>query len=66
MGGEETIKALKTLDPGVRAIVSSGYSDNPVVLDYRKYGFCEKVAKPYEMIEFSRRLHRAIFGDEPR
>ena len=63
MGGQETIKELKKLDPAVKAIVSSGYSDNPVVANYKDYGFCEVVAKPYEVIEFSRRLHRVVFGN---
>jgi CheY-like chemotaxis protein len=62
MGGRETIKALKELDPNVKAIVSSGYSDNPVVANHKDYGFCEVVAKPYEVVEFSRRLHRVVFG----
>ena len=62
MGGQETIKRLKELDPEVRAIVSSGYSDNPVVANYSDYGFCEAVAKPYEMIEFSQTLHRVVSG----
>ncbi|MCB2148905.1 MAG: response regulator [Deltaproteobacteria bacterium] len=60
MGGQETIKMLKEIDPAVKAIVSSGYSDNPVIADYEKYGFCEVVAKPYEMVEFSQKLFRVI------
>lgn len=63
MGGQETIKELKKIDPTVKAIVSSGYSDSPVVADYKDYGFCEVVAKPYEVVEFSQKLYRVVFGD---
>lgn len=60
MGGLETIKKLKAIDPGVKAIVSSGYSDDPAVADHDHYGFCEVVAKPYEMVEFSQKLYRVV------
>lgn len=60
MGGEETIRMLKEIDPGVKAIVSSGYCDNPVIGNYKSYGFCEVVAKPYEMMEFSQKLYRVV------
>ena len=60
MGGQETIERLKEIDPSVKAIVSSGYSENPVVANYKQYGFCEVVAKPYEMVEFSQKLYRLV------
>lgn len=66
MGGEETIRELKRIDPKVRAIVSSGYSDNPVIANYKDYGFCEMVAKPYEMAEFSHKLHRVVTDGRER
>ncbi|WP_155315045.1 hybrid sensor histidine kinase/response regulator [Desulfosarcina alkanivorans] len=60
MGGEAAIKRLIAIDPAVKAIVSSGYTDNPVIADYGHYGFREVVAKPYEMVEFSAKLSRVI------
>ncbi len=47
IGGKETIKRLLDIDPGVKAIVSSGYSDDSVIADYGSYGFSGCLAKPY-------------------
>lgn len=47
MGGEQTISRLLEIDPGTKAIVSSGYSDSPVISDCRSYGFTASLKKPY-------------------
>jgi len=47
MGGQEVLSRLKELDPQVTAIVSSGYSNAPVLADFRSHGFAGCVAKPY-------------------
>ncbi|MBN2573778.1 MAG: PAS domain S-box protein [Deltaproteobacteria bacterium] len=46
-GGKETMPRLLALDPAARGIVVSGYSDDPVLADYEKHGFCARLAKPY-------------------
>jgi nitrogen-specific signal transduction histidine kinase/ActR/RegA family two-component response regulator len=51
MGGSETILRLREIDPGVRAIVSSGYSRDPVMLDHEQYGFSGVLPKPYKVQE---------------
>lgn len=47
MGGQDVVKELYKVDPNVTAIASSGYSDNPVLSDYKRYGFRSALAKPY-------------------
>ena len=65
MGGKETIRRLREIDPGVRAIVSSGYSNDAVIADFRAHGFMAMVAKPYRMEDLSRVLTEAITGVAP-
>lgn len=58
MGGEQTMEELLAIDPNVKAVVSSGYFNNPVLSDFEKYGFVGKIAKPYEMKNLREVLER--------
>ncbi len=60
MGGVDVIKTLLAVDPATKAIVSSGYSNDPVLAEYQKYGFSDVMIKPYDVAEISGRLHRLI------
>jgi len=51
MGGSEALTKLRECDPSVRAIVSSGYSSDPVLANYRAHGLCGIVPKPYQADE---------------
>ncbi|HLP08592.1 MAG TPA: PAS domain S-box protein [Opitutaceae bacterium] len=62
MGGLEALERIRAVDPRVRAIVSSGYSSDPVLANYRDYGFSGRVAKPYEFAEFGRVLREVLGG----
>jgi CheY-like chemotaxis protein len=62
VGGREAIDELRRIDPGVKAIVSSGYSSDPVLANYRAYGFRGMVAKPYKIDDFTRVL-REVLGE---
>ena len=57
MGGKETIQNLIEIDPQVKGIVASGYSDDPVMKDYEKYGFKGVVVKPFSMHELGENLN---------
>lgn len=63
MGGLETVKRLLDIDPDVKAIVSSGYSKDPIMSDFRKYGFSGVIAKPYRVAEFSKAVKGVLEGD---
>jgi PAS domain S-box-containing protein len=63
MGGKEAIKRLREIDPEVKAIVSSGYSNDPVLSYFRDYGFDGIVAKPYDIHELVHALDRLLSSD---
>ena len=50
------------IDPGVRGIVSSGYSNDPVLANYQAYGFCAVVPKPYEIADLARAIQDVAQG----
>ena len=60
MGGEKAMARLKDIDPGVKAIVSSGYSDVPIVANPSAYGFRAAVPKPYDMQKIGQVLARVL------
>jgi PAS domain S-box-containing protein len=59
-GGAETLRELLAIDPCVKAVVSSGYSDDQVIATYLQHGFCSFLKKPYDMQELSRVLDEAL------
>ncbi|MCX5895974.1 MAG: ATP-binding protein, partial [Proteobacteria bacterium] len=60
MGGKEAIKELQAIDPQVKAIVSSGYSNDPVMAEFKSHGFSGVIAKPYKIAEMSAVLSEVI------
>jgi nitrogen-specific signal transduction histidine kinase/CheY-like chemotaxis protein len=60
MGGRETIKKLRKIDPDVKAIVSSGYSNDPIIANYKNYGFKGFVTKPFKLEELTKILKQVI------
>jgi PAS domain S-box-containing protein len=62
MGGKKAVHELLKIDPDVKAIVSSGYSNDALLSDYKKYGFYGVIAKPYRLQELGEVLSRVIHG----
>jgi two-component system cell cycle sensor histidine kinase/response regulator CckA len=62
MGGKEAIEEILKIDPDVKAVVFSGYAQDPIMSNYKEYGFIGVVPKPYNVEEMSRELHRVLSG----
>ncbi len=56
MGGKEAIQHLRKLDPNLKALVTSGYSDDPIMSDFQTYGFQGILVKPYKIIDLTKTL----------
>jgi CheY-like chemotaxis protein len=63
MGGRETVKRLRELDPSLKAIVSSGSFDDPVMANYMRYGFNGMVSKPYTIKLLGDTVMKVISSD---
>ncbi len=64
MGGLEAIRKLHEIDPEIKAIVSSGYSNDPIMDEYKGHGFSGVIVKPYEIKELSKTLYNLLNGTE--
>ncbi|MBD3181956.1 PAS domain S-box protein, partial [Candidatus Poribacteria bacterium] len=60
MGGVEVISKLKEINPDIKAIVSSGYSDSAAMSNFQSYGFIGVIAKPYTMQKMSKLLNETL------
>ena len=60
MGGQTAIRYLRELDPEVKAVVISGYSNDPVLANYRAYGFQGRISKPFTTEILGRALSRVM------
>jgi len=58
MGGSKTMKKLLNIDPDVTAFVSSGYSEDAVMVNYREHGFAGVIVKPYNIDELRREISK--------
>jgi two-component system, cell cycle sensor histidine kinase and response regulator CckA len=64
LGGLETMELLRELDSEVKAIVSSGYSREPVMENFQDYGFAASLPKPYSLDQVGQVLHRILSKEE--
>ena len=63
MGGKEAVGLLKEFDTGIKAIVSSGYSNDPILANPEKFGFTGIVTKPYTLAALSEVVYRVVHGE---
>jgi CheY-like chemotaxis protein len=64
LGGKEAIALLKAYDPAVKAIVSSGYTNDTVVQNFMQYGFSGRLSKPYKINDLKQILEQVIKNHE--
>lgn len=60
MGGKDTLQLLRAVDPAVRAIVISGYSNDPVMADHKRFGFTAALPKPFRDQELLNTLEKVL------
>jgi CheY-like chemotaxis protein len=60
MGGRETLEHLRAFAPQVKAVISSGYANDPMMANFAQYGFSGVLAKPYTVAGLSDVLQRLI------
>lgn len=54
MGGKDAVQKILAIDPKAKVIVSSGYSNDPIMAKFKDYGFCAAIVKPYRLDDLSR------------
>jgi two-component system cell cycle sensor histidine kinase/response regulator CckA len=65
MGGMEAVRKIREIDSGVKAIVCSGYSNDTIMANYRRFGFLGVVPKPYSMKQLSGTITDVLSGAKP-
>jgi DNA-binding NarL/FixJ family response regulator len=60
MGGKDAVIKLREIDPAARVIVSSGYYTDPIMANYKDYGFDGVVPKPYQIDELGRAVKQIL------
>ncbi len=65
MGGQETIRRLLEIDPDIKAIVSSGYSNSPIMANFKDYGFKGIIKKPFNIIGLSECIQNIVSDLKP-
>jgi two-component system cell cycle sensor histidine kinase/response regulator CckA len=65
MGGAEAVQKLHEIDPRVKAIVSSGYTNDPIIKDFKEYNFSGVITKPFDVDELVRVIE-SVLADGPK
>ncbi len=60
MGGLQTLQGLQEINPNVKAIITSGYTNDPILKHYEDYGFSEAMYKPFGLFDLDRTLNKVL------
>jgi CheY-like chemotaxis protein len=60
MGGKEAFEKLRKADPSVKVVISSGFTEDPMMTDYAKHGLAGILAKPYRISDIKALLEKMI------
>ena len=60
MGGQESILELLKMDPKVKAVAVSGYSEDPVILSPGRFGFRDGITKPFDVVALRDAIAKVI------
>ena len=60
MGGKEAVQKVLEIDPGAKVVVSSGYSNDPILAHYEDFGFKAALVKPYALKELTRIINNLL------
>ncbi len=65
MGGKEAVQEIHKIDPKAKVIVSSGYSNDPIMANCTEYGFCAAITKPYQLQELAKVINQFTTATHP-
>ncbi len=65
MGAREAIKKLKDIAPDAKVLVSTGYSHDPIVDNFKEYGFCGVIIKPFKANDLNDTLKKVLVSCQP-
>ncbi len=60
MGGKEAVQQVLAVDSSAQVIVSSGYSNDPIMANFSEYGFCAAIVKPYQLDDLKKIIHQSL------
>ena len=60
MGGEEAVKEVLKINPAAKVIVTSGYATDPILANYKEYGFCGALVKPFQLPMLRSKIAKAL------
>ena len=60
MGGKDAVQQILKINPEAKVIVASGYANDPLMANYKEYGFKASIAKPFRMSELNKLINQVL------